>query len=1494
MKTWLLFNAFYAFVSSSSTFALAADNVASLNQNIIRRQINQEQSSDFDRLNQFLEDVVINIEDDMVVSEKVAFVDLNLVVDSLTCRDFNVGDIAISYSVDTNGNSIDVDIALNGIDAVCNIVYQYEYGFLKGTGNAEILTDGNAADTSMNFITNDENEDFSVTSSITRCLVDIEINDMNFIDADFASNVVGLFEKYLRDLIETKIEEYACSQLSTTGVTFLNDNFFTIIKDTLMGFATLEDTDAADGTSLQSSDYDATQMINFREISESQIGDLLQRFLNQLDQLFGNENDSSNDLAINNLLRSYILDVNGALVVNITELLGKDGLTFELHDEFTETMITLEEVRINGLDSMTKFEPFIVFGDYTLRNEFSWNSLNMEINVLLDMQPSSLEEAVLKLDADSEQAGIVEQITIKISAEKVDVLASFLALIDVEALGGLTIGSLLSLTNTEDYSWLLSCLMSALQEFQFVELEISAQQIYAPTLEGFIDDGLDRILSELAEISFEIYHDVLLKDILPIMIRNPVKESLNTLIAKILEGSRNESDACPKYDELTDDDDEHFVDFREFFGSQLTTTSNNEYGKLPSMLVDMINKELLENNSTTGMPKINEVLIDPLTEGQSGLQGTLRFGGDGENVFDIEKRIAVGGFDANVRLSASDVKIENLDTVVAPLILLEAVPTEPHYLNNSITVGVEDRPMRLAGIFSFAITDEVGGMEISNKMDISFDMHTASVLATMMLKIAKSKLLGFPLVDVFDLNCWMATIPAPTLNEQGVNVGEDEVTASIVDFIASVANANLSLNCIECSSPGIVEFTDLLMSSEAQSDVTFLVNALLLLAGESVKGDLLQVQIDRLLNDASKQCRHSPDYDPKYKIRGELPNKQQYSDFEAVEIEDSTLYLMLVGLVSLALILMVAMLFFFIRGLTRRRHRQWLTTLSPDQVEALKCVQDNEASLESALNSTTSSMFQSSEDIPCILRWGMPFVILGNIALFVSGHLNLGATVNIQATIAGETITVDQFFEFSMAKSTIDIWRSGGKELAILILVFSGIWPYTKQFMTLVLWFTPSSWVTVSRRGSILLWLDWMAKWSMIDIFVLIICLAAFRVSANSPSDLAFLPEGFYSLDILVVPLWGLYANMIAQLVSQLSSHFIIHYHRKIAERARDDYLQSNGNYLLESREELDQKVLLRTHQFGRPHRGEEEKLVVRTWTNHVVIFLMILMIACIISGCIFPSFSIEIFGLLGVAVEAGQEFNEAQTDHSVFTVIKLLFEQAKFLGILKNYIGLGSFSVIFTLTVLVIPILQSIALIGSWFIPMTKKQRIRLSILIEILQSWQYAEVYVIAIFVASWQLGPISSFMVNSYCGSLDGFFSELVFYGIVKNEDAQCFSIKPSIEEGFFILAIGSILLVLLNGIISKATMQYFRDQDEVTKQSQIQERASKLECAEEGQEGKDNSLESSIHPPPILFTDAFRWLLEGNRIHEDLRGDSSSDKNGIEDSNIQELCAKDSSL
>ena len=105
------------------------------------------------------------------------------------------------------------------------------------------------------------------------------------------------------------------------------------------------------------------------------------------------------------------------------------------------------------------------------------------------------------------------------------------------------------------------------------------------------------------------------------------------------------------------------------------------------------------------------------------------------------------------------------------------------------------------------------------------------------------------------------------------------------------------------------------------------------------------------------------------------------------------------------------------------------------------------------------------------------------------------------------------------------------------------------------------------------------------------------------------------------------------------------------------------------------QLVSLHRHQFSRPHRGETEKLIVRPWVNKLLLLGSICLIVVVIAGCSIPSFSLEVLGVIGLAVETGQNFEDAATEHSVFTVIQLFFEEADFLGTTGDYFGLGTLS---------------------------------------------------------------------------------------------------------------------------------------------------------------------------------------------------------------------------
>ena len=76
-----------------------------------------------------------------------------------------------------------------------------------------------------------------------------------------------------------------------------------------------------------------------------------------------------------------------------------------------------------------------------------------------------------------------------------------------------------------------------------------------------------------------------------------------------------------------------------------------------------------------------------------------------------------------------------------------------------------------------------------------------------------------------------------------------------------------------------------------------------------------------------------------------------------------------------------------------------------------------ERALENDLDQRIKSLFMSRE-VPCFVRYLIPVVILGNVALFLSGHLSLGGTVNISGNVGEQEFDVVGFYEFSMVNSS--------------------------------------------------------------------------------------------------------------------------------------------------------------------------------------------------------------------------------------------------------------------------------------------------------------------------------------------------------------------------------------------------------------------------------------------------------------------------------------------
>ena len=466
------------------------------------------------------------------------------------------------------------------------------------------------------------------------------------------------------------------------------------------------------------------------------------------------------------------------------------------------------------------------------------------------------------------------------------------------------------------------------------------------------------------------------------------------------------------------------------------------------------------------------------------------------------------------------------------------------------------------------------------------------------------------------------------------------------------------------------------------------------------------------------------------------------------------------------------------------------------------------------------------------------------------------------------------------------MWQAGAKFLAALICLFSGVWPYSKQLISFYLWFAPPNWVSLRRRGSIFHWLDALAKWSMVDIFVLIMSMIGFWVSIQSPQN-SFLPKDLYSINLMVIPVWGLYANLIAQLISQISSHFIVYYHYKVERDGLATWKRDQGstsfnadNKLIRSPpqsidvdtsfEQGSKSIAQNLHRHTFPLDGQSDgiNVQIRKGVSPGFAILCCTIFSFFIVGFILPSFQVELLGIVGLLVEVGQQFQQAVYKHSMLSITQSLMNQARVLDSAKHYVGLGLLAIVFVVTSFIVPLIQLVIICFLYFKPMTTKRRKQVLLALDTVQSWQYAEVYVISVFIGTWQFGGVSSFMINDFCGSLSDIFSSMAYYGIVSEDDAQCFYVESIISAAIYFLVVACILLYITTRFVKKASLQQLMESKSSSvntanmtpEEVRIYLSDRDMGSFVEDDEDITKSITRKIKPVQVKFTDEYSCLLK----------------------------------
>eukprot|EP00940_MAST-03C_sp_MAST-3C-sp2_P000291 g291.t1 len=1458
-------------------------------------------AGDFDELNALFEGTIFLLPDQFFNFDVPwPFTSVDVFLTNMQCTDVSIDDMTVESSY-KNNKEIDVSVSITGLAMHCTLDWRYDFGLIKGNGKAWVWTSNNRLSSTARFTSEDYATHGPTKSTIESCDVGVDVTNMHF-QGGISGAILNLFKNNVMETTEEEIEAMACDEMSSMG----SESLTSALEGVDEMFSQYLGPSVAPEDPLEAQSQlvvpDGTgKLVDFTNLEGSPIGDLITTALTEMNERFSTHKPDpetgASTLGINIIVRDTMLDANGVYHMDLNNLMGNDGsnVLFEGHDMMTQTTVTATAARVRGLDSFTRFLPLSAIGAQTFTSDMRLENVFVEIDVTVDMKPSSSSDSIIVNPSTPHQ---VEHLTIRTGLRAIEFSAAMLVAIDEDALGNLMLGSLLHTDH------IVGCAMSTVVALEVPQLSVSVGDILTPHMTGFISHGLDTVLNNLALGMFMMYRNVMMRA-LPNYFEMEIRESVANAF---LESYTNEEAAvCPPpqlvlHDGVVQDSGHPIIDFNALFydpakhgyGDETdpdTLAKLQPFGDIFAKAKKIFDDMVMEIDPETGYANLNTDFVGPYTEAQSNISGTMVW--QKEPIFDTEMPLLEFGGLNSFKLVVDNARIENLDTISEPFHLMrEGGDGRPFELDHALTMGRNPRPLAFAADVLFEIDGDA--IDIRNHMTMSLNIHTLETIFSTLLMVNAAEFMTLKLKDIFNFDCWLATVLE---RHDGMSP-----TARLASIGLAFGSAALSVRCISCTASLFDDLDALLATEDAVNDTTRFANWGLNLAEEMLGSNETQARIDYMLQEAEPKCN-----DPTYVGAPFVPEE---SDAAIALMTTSATPDFSLAVAGLCLVVVLIALHCFVSSCTTKRsiQRQWRQTDDERREEALE--RERTLARKKMVNGRSSAMICSSV-IPTFVRVLMPIIVVINIGLFLSGHLDIGAAVRMEMGFAGDTMTVPNFFEFSMAKSTIDTWNAGAKELAILILVFSGIWPYTKQLTVLFLWFAPPCLVTCERRGSIFQWLDALGKWSMIDIFVLVMSLVAFQVSVKSPEGRSYIPVGFYFLKLRVVPLWGLYANLIAQILSQISSHFIIYYHRNITAAAEQEQqrwdlrINSKGGsggasgddagdpVTLKQRREAEEadgssatkkrrrastwvdmhgmesigldeedteeiveaRTSLRRHVF-RVAAAPQVERDGRTWQrfqlgNRVSCLVLLLGAGAIFLltwGCLAPSLSLGVWGILGKAIDLG-ETDGSISEYSVYTIVQTVLFQAHEMhydnGETLLASGLVSLAVIFAICIYVVPTVQILVLCYLWSRSLTLRNAKRVYVLCEILSAWQYMEVYLCGVLLAVFQLGQISAFMLNEHCGAMGSTFAMMVDLELIELRNAQCFYLYAEAEYGSYILLGAAALLFFINTLVGDAAA------------AAIEDREYRAFCAAASEKCVAGSGVTCGNPGPSSAN--FRWML-----------------------------------
>ncbi|KAL3802096.1 LOW QUALITY PROTEIN: hypothetical protein HJC23_010852, partial [Cyclotella cryptica] len=626
----------------------------------------------------------------------------------------------------------------------------------------------------------------SLLKTINDCNAVIEIGDLEF-DGDglgFIVSILNTFEGLLRNRIEEEVDTAVCSELKGLVVSYSTSRFISFLVNNLR-----------DGS------LDNVLL----KISNNPNGYLEPLPDNVQDPLFlensmiiprGNSfiggSEANEDMSINSFIHDNFLDDNHKFVLDPSIFMSSNVI---FADILTETTMSTESIELCGLDTFTELDLMSAIGNCTLRNSLTLETLSLVVNMNAFMKrvqsfdlantkicleyrrASSQSDAVISA---SNLSPIDEKFTVAVTQNGISIDLSAMLALNTEALGNLTLGPLL---HTES---MLQCIMSAAEDLSFTEVSISVLEVVPPTLTGFLDAGIDNIISKGAVELFDMYENVLIKA-LPNFFQVFVREKLNAFLDDALQLLNScESKYLPMNE---------YIDFWDLLLAPEVASSNggsggSPYGSIVSWVWELVQEQLFSSDSN-GLLAINDVVVRPYTLAQSGEPGLMSFN---QAILDLNKKYVKmdiwRAFANNLRLGLSDLRFNISGNI----------------LENHISLGIGNKSLEADIRLDIKVgSPETSPLATSNSVDLKISIPSIEVIVDLFAMIETSRLTTTPLRNVPNLNCWFSIIHQSNITnidaskKTVVSISSEIIESDWMSGILDSKREAASLRCLDPS-----------------------------------------------------------------------------------------------------------------------------------------------------------------------------------------------------------------------------------------------------------------------------------------------------------------------------------------------------------------------------------------------------------------------------------------------------------------------------------------------------------------------------------------------------------------------------------------------------------------------------------------------------------------------------------------------------------------------